>query len=78
MRVNETIKEIDIKCVYLHFGSLQSATLVPVAVRDAPSGDVSDLANKVVIETCNKQGLFITKVISAPHHFNARFSFRAH
>ena len=58
MRVNETVKEIDmITCVYLHFGSLESATLVPVAVRDAPSGDVSDLANKVIIETCKKQGL---------------------
>ena len=57
MKVNETVKEIDIKCVYLHFGSLESATLVPVAVRDAPSGDVSDLANKVIIETCKKQGL---------------------
>ena len=57
MRVNETVKEIDIKSEYLHFGRLESATLVPVAVRDAPSGYVSDLANKVVIETCNKQGL---------------------
>ena len=57
MKVNETVKEIDMKCVYLHFSSLESATLVPVAVRDAPSGDVSDLANKVIIEACNKQGL---------------------
>ena len=57
MKVNETVKEIDMKCVYLHFSSLESATLVPVAVRDAPSGDVSDLANKVIIETCKKQGL---------------------
>ena len=57
MRVNETVKEFDIKCEYLHFSRLESATLVPVAVRDAPSGDISDLANKVVIETCNKQGL---------------------
>ena len=44
---------------------------MPPPIRDAPSCDVSDLANKIVIETCNK----VYKMIATPYPVCAMPSF---